>query len=82
MKKGSYRTYFDITEVEHIPKEIKKASGKKKITDIYRIKAPNTSIFGYFCVGLLYRIDFMIKDKSSRAFENLENNDKIIFGYF
>lgn len=40
LKKGSYRTYFDIIEVGHIPKEIKKVSGKKKYSRYIQNKSP------------------------------------------
>ena len=45
-------TYFGSFGVEHIPKEIKKFTGKKNIiTNIYRIQAYNLIICRYFCIG-------------------------------
>ena len=55
-------TCIDSFEVEHFPKEIKKfIRNKNIITHIYRIKACNLIMDGYFCVGF---IDFMLKGKS------------------
>ena len=54
-------TNFDNFGVEYIPKEIKKFVGNKNITaNIYRIKANDSIMFRYFCIGL---IDFMLKGK-------------------
>ena len=50
-------TYFDIFGVEHIPKEIKAFIGNKNVkTNIFRIQAYDSIIYGYFCIGF---IDFM-----------------------
>ena len=50
--------YFDSFGVEHIPKEIMKfIRCKKIITNIYRIKAYDSIMCGYFCIGF---INFMI----------------------
>ena len=55
-------TYFDSFGVEHIQKEIKKFIGNKNITrNIYRIKAYDSIMCGYFCIGF---IDFTLKGKS------------------
>ena len=55
-------TYFDSFGVDHIPKEIKKFIGNRKIiTNIYRIQAYNSMMCRYFCIGFL---DFMLKGKS------------------
>ena len=55
-------TYFDSFGVKHIPKEIRKFIRNKNITtNIYRIKAYDSIMWGYFCIGF---IDFMVKDKS------------------
>ena len=54
--------YSDNSGVEHIPKQIKKFTGNKKIiTNIYRIQACSSIMCGYFCIGF---IDFMLKGKS------------------
>ena len=47
--------YFDSFGVEHIPKEIIKFIGnnKKIITNIYRIKAYDSIMCGYFCIGFI-----------------------------
>ena len=79
-------TYFDVFEVEHIPKEIKTFIGNKNIiTNIYRTQAYDSIMCGYFCIGF---IDFMLKGKSLLDYTNLfspndyEKNDKIILKYF
>ena len=55
-------TYFDSFGVEHIQKEIKKFIGNKNIIrNIYRIKAYDSIMCGYFCIGF---IDFTLKGKS------------------
>ena len=44
-------TYFDSFGVEHIPIEIMKFIGNKKIiTNIYRIQAYDSIMCGYFCI--------------------------------
>ena len=61
--------YFDSFRFEYIPKEIKKLKGNKDtITNIYRIKAYDSIMCGYFCVGF---IDFMLKGKSLLVYTNL-----------
>ena len=71
---------------EHILKEIKKFIGNKNIiTDIYRIKAYDSIMCGYFCIGF---IDFMLKGKSLLEYTNLflpnkyKKNNKVILKYF
>ena len=86
-KRASYNAiYFDSFGVKHIPKEIKKFIGSKnKITNIYRIRACNSIMCGYFCIGF---IDFMLKGKSLLDYTNLFSpndygkNDKTIVKYF
>ena len=75
-------TYFDSFRVENITKEIKKFIGNKNIiANIYRIKAYDLIMCGYFCIGF---IDFMLKCKNLLDYTNLfssnnyEKNDKII----
>ena len=70
------------SEIEYIPKEIKKFIGNNNITtNIFRMQAYNSVMYGYFCSGF---IDFMLKDKSLTDFTNLllsinfKHNDKII----
>ena len=79
-------TYFDSFGVELIPKEIKQITGIKNIiTNIYRIQAYDSIMYGYFCIGF---IDFMLKGESLLDYTNLfspnnyEKNDKIILKYF
>ena len=73
-------TYFDSFGIEHIPKEIKKFIGKKIITNIHRIQAYDSIMWGYFCTGF---IDFMLKVKGLLDYTDLfspyeyQKNDKI-----
>ena len=61
-------TYFCSFSVEYISKEIRKFSGNKNIkTNIYRIKAYDSKICGYFCIVL---IDFMLKGKNLLEYTN------------
>ena len=78
-------TYFDSFGVEHIPKEIKIFIRNKNITtNIYRIKAYDSIMCGYVCIGF---IDFMLKSKSLLEYTNLfspneyKKNDKIILKF-
>ena len=78
--------YFDSFGVEHIPKEIRTFTNNKNIkTNIFRIKAYDSIMCGYFCVGF---IDFMLKGKTLTEFTNLfspnnfKKNDDIILNYF
>ena len=79
--------YFDSFRVEHIPKEIVKFIGnnKKIITNIYRIKAYDSIMCGYFCIGF---INFMFDGNSLTDYTNLfspndfKKNDDIIIKYF
>ena len=53
--------YFDSFGVEHVPKEIKKFVANKNIkTNAFTIKANNSTMCGYFCIGFL---DFMLAGK-------------------
>ena len=62
-------TNFDSFGVEHIPIEIKKFIGNKNITtNIFRIQAYNSIVYGYFCIGF---IDFMLARKTLTDFTNL-----------
>ena len=69
-------TYFDCFGVEHIPKEIKKfinrplssALQNKNIkTNIFKIQAYDSIMFGYFCIGF---IDFMLAAKKLTDYTN------------
>ena len=79
-------TYCDSFGVEHIPEEIKTFINNKNIkTNIFRIQAYDSVMFGYFCIRF---IDFMFKGKTLTEFTNLfspnnfEKNDNIILTYF
>ena len=79
-------TYFHSFGVEHIPKEIKTFVKNKNIkTNIFRVQANDSVIFGYFRIGF---IDFMFKRKTLTEYTNLfspnnfEENDDIILKYF
>ena len=51
------------------PKEIKKFVGNKNIkTNIFRIQAYDSIVFGYFCIGF---IDFMLAGKTLIKFTNI-----------
>ena len=83
---GENVTCFDSFAVENIPKEISKfITNKSIITNIYRIQAYNSIMYGYFCIGFM---DFVLKGKSFLEFTNLispnkyEKNDKIILKHF
>ena len=77
-------TYFDSFGVEYIHKSKSSYQTKNIITNIYRIQAYNSIIYGYFSIGF---IDFMLKGKSLLDYTNLfspnkyEKNDKIILKY-
>ena len=79
-------TYFHSFGVEHIPKEIKELINNKNIkTNIFRIQACESVMYGYFCIGF---IDFMFKGKTLTEYTNLfspnyfEKNDDITLKYF
>ena len=79
-------TYFDRFGVEHIPKEIKTFISNKNIkTNIFKIRAYNSIMCGYFCIGFF---DFMLAGKTLTDFtnlfslNNLKKNDDIILNYF
>ena len=85
--------YFDSFGVEHIPKEIgsieqsssAKVPNKKIITNIYRIQAYDSIMWGYFCIGF---INFKFNGNSltdyTRLFlpNDLKKTDDIILKYF
>ena len=63
-------TYFDSFGVEHIQKEIKEFIDRSlsMTTNIFRIRAYDSIICGYFCIGF---IEFMFKGKTLTDFANL-----------
>ena len=83
---GDNVTYSHYFEFEHIPKEIKIFISNKNIkTNIYRVQATDSVMYGYFCNGFA---DFMLKGKYLLDYTNLfsleeyEKNDKVILKYF
>ena len=79
-------TYFDSFAVEHLPKEIKIFIDQSIfVTNVFRIKAYNSVMCGYFCIGF---IDFMLAGKTLTDFTNLfspdnfNKSDDIILKYF
>ena len=61
--------YFDSFSVEHIPKEINKFIGNKKIkASIFRIQAYDSIMCGYFCTEF---INYMLKGKTLLDYTNL-----------
>ena len=88
-------TYFDSFGVKHIPKEIRTfidcslsivlRPPLRVTTNIFRIRANNSIICGYFCIGF---IDFMLADKKLTEYTNLfspydfKKNDNIIMSDF
>ena len=78
--------YFDSFSIEHVPEEVKDFIGNKNIVaNIFWVRANNSVMYGYFCVGF---IDFMLADKKLIDFTSMfspydfEKNDSIIFSYF
>ena len=72
--------------VEHIPKEVRKFIGDKNIiTNIYKIQACSSIIYGYFCIGF---IDFKFKGTRLLDYTHLftpneyKKNEKMILKYF
>ena len=62
-------TYFDSFGVKHIPKEIRTFINNKNIkTNIFRIQAYDSIMYGYFCIGF---IDFILAGKALTEFTNL-----------
>ena len=62
-------TYFDSFGLENISKEIKTFFGNKNIkTNIFRIQAYDSIMYGYFCIGF---IDFTLARKTLTGFTNL-----------
>ena len=79
-------TYFDSFGVQYISIEIRTFTGNKNIkTNILRIQAHDSIMWGYFCIGF---IDFMLAGKTLTEFTNLfspnnfKKNDDIILNYF
>ena len=80
--KPKYTVYFDSFGVEHIPKEINKFIGNKKIkASIFRIQAYDSIMCGYFCIEFIHH---MLKGKKLLDYTNLfspndfKKNDRVI----
>ena len=78
--------FFYSFGVEHIPKEIIKFIKNRNIkTNIFRIRAYDSIICGYFCIGF---IDFMFKGKKLTDYailfspNDFKKNDDRILKYF
>ena len=78
--------YFDSFGVAHIREEIKLFTGNKNIkANIYRIKANDSVMCEYFCIGFM---EFMLAGKTLTDYTNLfsprdfDRNDQIILSYF
>ena len=65
--KPKYTVYFDSFGIEHIPKEIKKFIRSKELgsavnndikSNIFRIQAYHSIMYGYFCIEF---INYMLK---------------------
>ena len=76
----------NVTDFEHIPKEIKTFINNKNITtNIFIIQGYDSIMCGYCCIGF---IDFMLAGKTLTEFPNLfspnsfKKNDDIILKYF
>ena len=74
--------YFDSFGVEHIPKEIDKFIGNKKIeASIFRIQAYDSIMCGYFCIEF---INYVLKGKTLLDYTNsfspndFKKNDQVI----
>ena len=62
-------TYFDIFDVENIPKEVKIFIDKSiVVANIFRMQAYDSVMWRYFCIGF---IDFILKGKTLTDFTNL-----------
>ena len=61
--------YFNSLGFEHVTEEIKEFIGNKNIkAKIFRIRASNSIMWGYFYIGF---IDFMLSGKKLTDFTNL-----------
>ena len=74
--------YFDSFGIEHIPEEINKFIGNKKIkASIFRIQVYNSIMCGYFCIEF---INYMLKGKKLLDYTNLfspndfKNSDQVV----
>ena len=69
-------TYFDSSEVEHIPTEIRAFISNKNIKrNIFRIEAYDSIMCGGFFIGF---IDFMLAEETLTDFKNLFSRNNFI----
>ena len=80
--KANKVNYFDSFGIQHIPEEIDKFIGNKKIkASIFRIQAYDPIMCRYFCIEF---INYMLKGKKLLDYTNLflpndfKNNDQVI----
>ena len=79
--KPEYTVYFDSFGVEHIPKEINKFIRNDIKSNIFRIRAYDSIMCGYFCIELT---NYMLKGKTLLDYTNLfspndfKKNDRVI----
>ena len=79
--------FFDSFSVENVSKEIKEFNGNKNIkTNIFWVRANNSVMCGYFCIGF---IDFILADKKMTDFtfnlfspDDFKKNNDIILSCF
>ena len=77
--------YADANKLNIFQKKLKNSLETKIMTNIYRIRAYDSIMCGYFYTGF---IDFVLKDKSLLDYTDIfspndyEKNDKIILTYF
>ena len=58
--------YFDSFGVQHVPEEIKNFVGNKNIiTNIFRVQANDSVMYGYLCIGF---INYMLAGKKLTDF--------------
>ena len=79
--KPKYTVYFDSFGIEHIPKEINKFIRNDIKSNIFRIQAYDSIMWGCFCIEL---INYMLEGKTLLDYTNLfspndfKKNDEII----
>ena len=85
MYNSNIEIIFDSFGIDLVPKEIRKLIGHKNIkTNMFRMKANNSIMCGYFCIGF---IAFMLVSKTLIDYISLfspydfEKNGKIILSY-
>ena len=66
--KRKYTVYFDSFGIEHIPEEINKFINNDIKSNVFRIQASDSIMWGYFCIGF---INYMLKGKTLLDYTNL-----------